>query len=750
MFKLLQLSAVQFSSLKCLKRVSELENRRWCHLYSGLLSQSSRNSCVSVDRTKCLRLRFHTTVTVTLKDSERTEIHKERLQSLSGSSSLSSTLHPNQTKAVYSSVEPDKEEEFAFLEFSDVQDQEQEDVPEHLRVTESMKVKEDKAPKITSAELRHKALELQLKSLRDVATKEVDQEASIEFHDEGFPLEKSSNKKKLKKKQEHKVYGTPDAEVPVSDSCCTGCGALMHCTIPEVPGYLPSEKFKQLIEEDSLKQAVCQRCFLLVHHQKALNVTMSKEEYRKIVGKIKSQKALVLLIVDLLDLPDSIVPDLPQLVGQNKHVVILGNKVDLLPGDADNYLKRIRGQLAQYCADAGVAITDQKDIHLISAKTGYGIENLITRLQMSWKYKGDVYLVGTANAGKSTLFNTLLESDYCKSRASDVIHKATISPWPGTTLNLLKFPIINPTPYRLFRRAERLRLAAQETEEDLSPEELKRIRQFSRQGYLVGRVGRTFRVDQSKKKLVEFDPDSLSFGEDLTEDSVGKPREDTDTVETELPYNEIKDAHWFYDTPGIMKEYDVLSVLNEQEVKIVSPTHAITPRTFLLKPGMVLFLGALARIDYLEGNQSCWFTVVASSQIPVHITSLDKADAVYDKHAGNSLLAVPMGGKERMKEFPPFEAQDFELEGQGVKTAVTDIKLSSAGWVSVTAAQGERLRLRAHAPKAAGLCLRTPPLLPHIVNVKGDRIRKSAAYKPKKPQTVNNRSLPVQKERKRN
>lgn len=46
--------------------------------------------------------------------------------------------------------------------------------------------------------------------------------------------------------------------------------------------------------------------------------------------------------------------------------------------------------------------------------------------------------------------------------------------------------------------------------------------------------------------------------------------------------------------------FQVLSLLNEQEVKLLVPTQAITPKTFLMKPGMVLFLGALARIDYLE------------------------------------------------------------------------------------------------------------------------------------------------------
>lgn len=38
-----------------------------------------------------------------------------------------------------------------------------------------------------------------------------------------------------------------------------------------------------------------------------------------------------------------------------------------------------------------------------------------------------------------------------------------------------------------------------------------------------------------------------------------------------------------------------------------------------------------------------------------------------------------MGGKERMKEFPPLVPQDITLKGTGTAEAVADIKLSSAG-----------------------------------------------------------------------
>lgn len=100
---------------------------------------------------------------------------------------------------------------------------------------------------------------------------------------------------------------------------------------------------------------------------------------------------------------------------------------------------------------------------------------------------GDVYLVGCTNVGKSSLFNTLLRSDYCKVQAADLIRRATISPWPGTTLNVLKFPILNPVRWRLWMRTQRL-MAERESIADVAKfrddkfKETKKIKYSSLQG----------------------------------------------------------------------------------------------------------------------------------------------------------------------------------------------------------------------------------------------------------------------------
>ncbi|XP_036620486.1 nitric oxide-associated protein 1 [Trichosurus vulpecula] len=569
--------------------------------------------------------------------------------------------------------------------------------------------------------------------------------------------------RKSRAKGQHPVVGSPDPTVPASGVNCSGCGAELHCQDQSVPGYLPSEKYRSLEaqgETGGLARAVCQRCWLLVHHHRALRVRVNWEQYRELVHAAlrRPGPAFVLYLVDVLDLPDPLLPELPDLLGP-KQLIVLGNKVDLLPGDSPDYLRRLRERLWEECARAGLQPAPRKakrrqagagprveeeapgakpvrpgclvqDVMLISAKTGYGVEEMISVLQRSWRYRGDVYLVGATNAGKSTLFNALLQSDYCIAQGADAMDRATISPWPGTTLNLLKFPISNPTPYRMFERNRRLKEEAAKSEDDLDEREQKHLNQMKKQGYLVGRVGRTFCSPKNDEPTFEFDADSLAFD---MENEPPKITHDEPARPVELTPQQMKDVHWFYDTPGIVKENCVLNYLTEKEVNIVLPTHSIVPRTFILKPGMVLFLGALGRLDYLQGATSAWFSVVASNLLSIHITTLEKADTIYQKHAGQTLLQVPMGGVERMAEFPSLVSQDITLEGIGKLEAVADIKLSSAGWVAITSPSKDKLHLRGYTPQGTTLTIRQPPLLPHIVNVKGERIKNSVAYKTKRP-----------------
>ncbi|NXX86088.1 NOA1 protein, partial [Urocolius indicus] len=535
-----------------------------------------------------------------------------------------------------------------------------------------------------------------------------------------------------------------DPSVPPSGVSCSGCGAELQCRDGAAPGFVPAAKYRSLSEGPGgaagLRGAVCQRCWQLDRYGRALRVQLPPEQHRQVVSAAlrgpprHGRGPLLLYLLDVTDLPDPVLPQLPGLLSPDVPVaglLVVANKVDLLPADRPGHLGRLRRRVEEACAQAGLRGTQLVDVRLLSAKTGFGVEGLVSRLQHSWKCAGDVYLLGATNSGKSTLFNTLLRSDYCKSRAFDIVKRATVSSWPGTTLNLLKFPIINPTCDRIFRRQERLKEEATKTEDDLSSEEKKYLNQLKKQGYLVGAVGRTFQRQRASTEI-DFDPDMLSYSVDEEPRQVPKKHEERE----EFSHNEVKDARWCFDTPGIIKENCVLNLLTEKEVKLVLPTYAIVPRTYILRPGMVLFLAALGRIDYLQGEKPAWFSVVASNTLPVHISSLNNADATYEKHAGQELLKVPMGGEERMKEFPPLVPQDITLKGISTTEAVADIKLSSAGWVAVTAHAGEELLLRAYSPQGTAVVVREPPLLPYISTVRGARIPGTVAYRTKKPPSL--------------
>ena len=104
-------------------------------------------------------------------------------------------------------------------------------------------------------------------------------------------------------------------QVPPSNVPCGGCGANLHCQEPNYPGFIPFECFYK-VPKEHLRSMICQRCYILKHHKKALQVEVSPDEYPRILEQIKHKRALVLLIVDITDFPCSIWPHLNEIIGQ--------------------------------------------------------------------------------------------------------------------------------------------------------------------------------------------------------------------------------------------------------------------------------------------------------------------------------------------------------------------------------------------------------------------------------------------------
>ncbi|KAL6432864.1 hypothetical protein ACFW04_006311 [Cataglyphis niger] len=510
-------------------------------------------------------------------------------------------------------------------------------------------------------------------------------------------------------------YGTPNPNSNISSVPCGGCGALLHCKDHALPGYLPSELFLNK-SKNELRIMICQRCHFMKYYNTTLEVKVSADEYPKLLKVIKRKKCAVILMVDLTDFPCSIWPEINSVLHSLTPVFVVGNKIDLLPQDSSRFFNHVKECLSKAVENTG--IKKEKIVHtaLISAKTGFGIEELINKLHTLWKYKGDVYVIGCTNVGKSSLFNALLQSDYCKVQAVDLIQRATISPWPGTTLNLLKFPILNPLKWRLYLRTMRLKQEQQykRAEEILRNNQFKITRNMQ-YATLQSHIGRTFesqiKDDQGdlfseKKHWI----DMQQFGFDETKE-------------------EYKYSRWCYDTPGTIQSDQILDLLTTPELLSVLPTKIISPRTFILQANQTIFLGGIGRLDYLEGDNFIRCTIFSSRELPITITNTLDADDIYNKLLKTKAFVVPENDPDRLKHWPPLGSKEIEVIGIGKNDSVADVVLSNAGWIAIAGEENERISLKAWTPQGRGLHLRMPALLKKSVALRGTRVSDAPTYR---------------------
>lgn len=133
-------------------------------------------------------------------------------------------------------------------------------------------------------------------------------------------------KKTIEKGKMQTQYGTPNPYIEVSSVKCGGCGSLLHCKDTSIPGYIPSEIFLGRTK-NQLHEITCQRCHFLDEYNVALNVTSDPADYPQLLKQIRPQRALAVLMVDLLDFPCSVWPDVMDIIGTKRPVMIVGNKV---------------------------------------------------------------------------------------------------------------------------------------------------------------------------------------------------------------------------------------------------------------------------------------------------------------------------------------------------------------------------------------------------------------------------------------
>ncbi|RLK62925.1 ribosome biogenesis GTPase YqeH [Atopobacter sp. AH10] len=208
---------------------------------------------------------------------------------------------------------------------------------------------------------------------------------------------------------------------------CIGCGASLQTKDKEEPGYLPLSSVVNAMEKGE-NQMYCQRCFRLRHYNEISPVSLSNDDFRQLLSEIAEKDALIVYVMDVMDLYGSSLQGLHRYVGNNPVLAVV-NKVDLLPKQTNQ--KRLKQTIQKALTDQGI---HPEEIVLISAKKDKGLDDLSETIEYFRKGRW-VYVVGVTNVGKSTLINHLIAS------VGGDKHQITTSYYPGTTLGRIEIPL---------------------------------------------------------------------------------------------------------------------------------------------------------------------------------------------------------------------------------------------------------------------------------------------------------------------
>ncbi|KAL1534898.1 nitric-oxide synthase (NADPH) [Salvia divinorum] len=229
-----------------------------------------------------------------------------------------------------------------------------------------------------------------------------------------------------------------------SGPSCYGCGAPLQKSEPDAPGYIEPETYNLKKKHRQLRTVICGRCRLLSHGHMITAVGgnggypggkqfVTAEELREKLSHLRHEKTLIVKLVDIVDFNGSFLARVRDHVGANP-IILVVTKVDLLPKGTD--LNCVGDWVVEATVKKKLNVLS---VHLTSSKSLVGVSGVISEIQKEKKGR-DVYILGSANVGKSAFINALLKllSYNDPVAASARRYKPIQSAVPGTTLGPIR------------------------------------------------------------------------------------------------------------------------------------------------------------------------------------------------------------------------------------------------------------------------------------------------------------------------
>ncbi|NMO94882.1 ribosome biogenesis GTPase YqeH [Paenibacillus lemnae] len=158
----------------------------------------------------------------------------------------------------------------------------------------------------------------------------------------------------------------------------------------------------------------------------------------------------------------------------------------------------------------------------------------------------------------------------------------------------------------------------------------------------------------------------------------------------------LDDGRYIIDTPGIVYPWRYSEMVGREDLGVVMPENPLKPVVYQLDEGQTLFFGGMGRFDFIQGKHQS-FTSFISGRLKIHRTKLERADSLYEDHAGE-LLSPP--NRDRLKDMPPWTRHEIRVP----KGSKCDVFISGLGWIKVNSDEGALTAV--HVPKGVKVMLR--------------------------------------------
>jgi len=147
------------------------------------------------------------------------------------------------------------------------------------------------------------------------------------------------------------------------------------------------------------------------------------------------------------------------------------------------------------------------------------------------------------------------------------------------------------------------------------------------------------------------------------------------------------------DTPGIVNEHQLVHYIDKEDFKVITPKKEIKPQVYQLNQAQTLYVGGLVRFDFVRGERT-GFVTHFSNELKIHRTKLEKADNLWEVHAGGLLTPVIKDDDGlRLPKRHVFNVKDEKI----------DIVISGLGFVTVPKGKQE---VHVHAAAGVGVFMR--------------------------------------------